>query len=285
MLSYRHAFHAGNHADVLKHLVLLQLTRYLGQKEKPFWYIDTHAGAGVYPLDTAQAAKLAEYRSGVARLWDWERRGPVPVAITEYLSVVRGDNPDGALKAYPGSPRVALASMRDDDRLRLFELHGRDVLHLREACRSAGRRVRVEHADGFAGLKALLPPPTRRALVLIDPAYEEKRDYERVIQALKEGLQRFPTGIYLLWYPQLTRLEAHDLPARLKRLPAENWLHVTLRVRTPTSDGFGMHGSGLFVVNPPWTLETVLRETMPYLLAVLGQNDGAGFSLESSQTP
>jgi 23S rRNA (adenine2030-N6)-methyltransferase len=147
--------------------------------------------------------------------------------------------------------------------------------------------VLIEHADGFAGLKALLPPPTRRALVLIDPAYEEKRDYERVIKVLKEGLQRFPTGTYLLWYPQLTRLEAHELPARLKRLsaPKPNWLHVALRVRTPAGDGFGMHGSGLFVINPPWTLEATLRETMPYLVATLGQDDGAGFSLENNLTP
>jgi 23S rRNA (adenine2030-N6)-methyltransferase len=280
MLSYRHGFHAGNHADVLKHLVLVQLTRYLGQKDKAFWYIDTHAGAGRYALDSAQAAKLAEHREGIGRLWG---RKVLPPAVADYLDLVRSMNPDGRLQTYPGSPCLALATMRADDRLRLFELHSRDVLRLRENCADSGKRVLVEHSDGFAALKALLPPPSRRALVLIDPAYEEKRDYERVIVSLKDSLLRFPGGTYLLWYPQLTRLEAHDLPPRLKRLPAKNWLHVALRVRTPAADGFGMHGSGLFVINPPWTLQTTLQEVMPWLVDVLGLDQGAGFTLESQQ--
>ena len=278
MLSYRHAFHAGNHADVLKHLVLVQLTRYLGRKDKAFWYIDSHAGAGSYALDSAQAAKLAEYRQGIARLWG---RKDLPPAAADYCELVRRINPSGGLKAYPGSPDFALWTMRTQDRLRLFELHSRDVLRLREHFANFGARVIVDHSDGFAGLKALLPPPSRRALVLIDPAYEEKHDYERVIHALKDCLQRFPGGTYLLWYPQLTRLEAHDLPPRLKRLPASNWLHVALRVRTPAADGFGMHGSGLFVINPPWTLQGTLQELMPWLVEVLGIDEGAGFTLES----
>jgi 23S rRNA (adenine2030-N6)-methyltransferase len=278
MLSYRHAFHAGNHADVLKHLVLVQLTRYLGRKEKAFWYVDTHAGAGSYALDSAQASKLGEHREGIARLWG---RQDLPPAVAEYLDLLRAINPKGALKVYPGSPDLALASMRAQDRLRLFELHSRDVLHLRKHFEGEGTRVIVEHSDGFAGLKAVLPPPPRRALVLIDPAYEEKHDYERVVLALKDSLQRFPGGTYQLWYPQLTRLEAHDLPGRLKRLPASSWLHVTLRVRTPAADGFGMHGSGVFVVNPPWTLQASLQEVMPWLVKVLGLDAGAGFTLDS----
>jgi 23S rRNA (adenine2030-N6)-methyltransferase len=278
MLSYRHAFHAGNHADVLKHLVLVQLTRYLGRKEKAFWYVDTHAGAGSYALDSAQASKLGEHREGIARLWG---RQDLPPAVAEYLDLLRVINPKGALKVYPGSPDLALASMRAQDRLRLFELHSRDVLHLRKHFAGEGTRVIVEHSDGFAGLKAVLPPPPRRALVLIDPAYEEKHDYERVVLALKDSLQRFPGGTYQLWYPQLTRLEAHDLPGRLKRLPASSWLHVTLRVRTPAADGFGMHGSGVFVVNPPWTLQASLQEVMPWLVKVLGLDAGAGFTLDS----
>jgi len=278
MLSYRHAFHAGNHADVLKHLVLVQLTRYLGRKAKAFWYIDSHAGAGSYALESAQAAKLAEYRQGIARLWG---RKDLPPAVADYVDLVRRINPSGGLKVYPGSPDFALRTMRAQDRMRLFELHSRDVLRLREHVASFGARVIVDHSDGFAGLKALLPPPSRRALVLIDPAYEEKHDYERVIHALRDCLQRFPGGTYLLWYPQLTRLEAHDLPPRLKRLPASNWLHVALRVRTPAADGFGMHGSGLFVINPPWTLQGTLQELMPWLVEVLGIDEGAGFTLES----
>lgn len=278
MLSYRHGFHAGNHADVIKHVLLVQLARYLGQKDKPFWFIDTHAGAGRYALDSAQASKLAEHREGIGRLW---QRRDLPAAVAEYVELVRRFNPDGRLQTYPGSPALALATMRADDRLRLYELHSRDVLRLRENFAAHAKQVIVEAVDGFSALKALLPPPPRRALVLIDPAYEEKHDYQRVIHALRDCLQRFPGGTYLLWYPQLTRLEAHDLPPRLKRLPASNWLHVALRVRTPDVDGFGMHGSGLFVINPPWTLQGTLQELMPWLVAVLGSDEGAGFTLES----
>lgn len=276
MLSYRHAFHAGNHADVLKHLVLVQLTRYLCQKEQAFWYLDTHAGAGSYALDSAAAAKLEEFRDGVGRLWG---RKDLPAALADYLALVRKVNPDGSLKVYPGSPMLALAIMRAQDRLRLFELHSREVIRLRENFQAFGKQAIVHDSDGFASLKALLPPPPRRAVVLIDPPYEERRDYDRVVNSLRECLTRFPTGTYMLWYPQLTKLEAHDLPQRLQRLSASNWLQVTLRVRTPASDGFGMHGSGLYILNPPWTLQSTLQEVMPYLVGVLGQDAGAGFTL------
>ena len=277
MLSYRHAFHAGNHADVLKHLVLVQLTRYLGQKDKPFSYLDTHAGAGIYTLNSGYAAKLAEYKNGMGRLWD---RNDLPASLAEYMTIVRQLNPDRKLRAYPGSPYFALKTMREQDRLNLFELHSKDARLLQENFQEAGKRVVVEASDGFGGLKALLPPPSRRALVLIDPSYEEKQDYERVFHALKESLTRFPGGTYALWYPQITRIDAHDLPQRLKKLPAKSWLHVALRVCTPSKDGFGMHGSGMFVLNPPWTLHDTLQETMPYLTAALGLDSGAGFTLE-----
>ena len=278
MLSYRHAFHAGNHADVLKHLVLIELTRYLGQKDKPFWVVDTHAGAGAYALDSAHASKLAEYREGVGRLWE---RKDHPPAVADYMALVHRLNPSGGLKVYPGSPFFALWTLREQDRLRLFELHSKDARLLAENFAHAGKQVVVSPTDGFAGLKALLPPPPRRGLVLIDPSYEEKQDYERVMKALKEGLSRFSGGTYALWYPQLTRLEAHELPQRLKRLPAK-WLHVALRVREPAKDGFGMHGSGMFVINPPWTLHDTLTAVMPYLVSTLGSDSGAGYVLEQS---
>ena len=278
MLSYRHAFHAGNHADVLKHLVLIELTRYLGQKDKPFWVVDTHAGAGAYALDSAHASKLAEYREGVGRLWE---RKDHPPAVADYMALVRRLNPSGGLKVYPGSPFFALWTLREQDRLRLFELHSKDARLLAENFAHAGKQVVVSPTDGFAGLKALLPPPPRRGLVLIDPSYEEKQDYDRVVKALKEGLSRFSGGTYALWYPQLTRLEAHELPQRLKRLPAK-WLHVALRVREPAKDSFGMHGSGMFVINPPWTLHDTLTGVMPYLVSTLGSDSGAGYVLEQS---
>lgn len=281
MLSYRHAFHAGNHADVLKHLVIVQLLRYLGQKDKPFWYIDTHAGAGAYALDSGYAVKLAEYKEGIGRLWG---RNDLPAALAEYVELVRRMNPDRRLLMYPGSPCFAQWTMREQDRLRLFELHSKDARLLQEHFQAAGKQVIVDSGDGFAGLKALLPPPPRRALVLIDPSYEEKQDYERVFHALKESLARFPGGTYALWYPQLTRLDAHELPVRLKHLPAKSWLHVALRVREPAKDGFGMHGSGMFVLNPPWTLHEMLASVMPYLVDVLGLDAGAGFTLEQKES-
>jgi 23S rRNA (adenine2030-N6)-methyltransferase len=280
MLSYRHAFHAGNHADVLKHLVLVQLTRYLTQKDKPFWYIDTHAGAGAYTLDSGYAAKLSEYKDGIGRLWN---RNDLPPALAEYVELVRRMNPDRRLQAYPGSPYFALWTLREQDRLRLFELHSKDARLLQENFKTAGRQVIVESGDGFAGLKALLPPAPRRALVLMDPSYEEKQDYERVFHELKDALVRFPGGTYALWYPQLTRLDAHELPQRLKRLPAKSWLHVALRVNEPAKDGFGMHGSGMFILNPPFTLHDTLATVMPYLAEVLAHDSGAGYTLEQQQ--
>ena len=157
MLSYRHAFHAGNHADVLKHLVLVQLTQYLGQKEKPFWYIDTHSGAGAYALDSGYAAKLAEYKDGIGRLWV---RNDLPRVLADYVGLVRRLNPDRRLLVYPGSPYFALWTLREQDRLRLFELHSKDARLLQENFKDAGKQVIVEPTDGFAGLKALLPPPS-----------------------------------------------------------------------------------------------------------------------------
>ena len=275
MLSYRHAFHAGNHADVLKHLILIQLIRYFGQKEKPFWVIDTHAGAGIYDLDSVYAKKLAEYKDGIGRLWE---RKDLPEPVADYLEQVRGFNPDGRLRKYPGSPLLAWRTMREQDRLRLFERHGSDARLLRKNFRDA-KRVVVEDSDGFAGLRALLPPLPRRAVVLIDPSYEEKQDYERVIQALKEALSRFPGGSYAVWYPQLTYLEARELPQRLKRLPVKGWLHAALRAREPSGNGFGMYGSGMFVINPPWTLRDTLASALPFLAKTLCE-EAAGFTLE-----
>jgi len=277
MLSYRHAFHAGNHADVLKHLVLVQLVRYLAQKEKPFWVIDTHAGAGLYALDVGYATKLAEFETGIGKLWG---RKDLPAPLAEYVKLVRELNPDGKLKLYPGSPWFALHTMREQDRLRLFELHSSDGRLLQKNFSDAGRRVTIETSDGFAGLKALLPPAPRRGLVLIDPSYEVRDDYRHVLHALRDQLPRFPSGTYAVWYPQLPRIESKELPDKLKRLIGKNWLHVALTVRTPSSDGVGLHGSGMFIVNPPWTLHATLQQIMPYLVAQLGQDAGAKFILE-----
>ena len=278
MLSYRHAYHAGNHADVLKHLVLLQIAEYMGEKPAPFWIIDTHAGAGRYALESTHARKLAEYRDGIGRLWD--RKGLPPAAV-DYIEFVRMLNPDGKLRHYPGSPWLASQMLRESDRLRLYELHSSDFKHLQECFANAGRQVTVTAGVGFVGLKASLPPPPRRALVLIDPAYETRDDYVSVVKCLQDSLKRFPTGIYVLWYPLLAKLEARKLPARLKRLGASNWLQATLEIKAPSTDGFGMNGSAMFIINPPWTLEKKLHETLPRLTEILAQGDGARFTIES----
>jgi 23S rRNA (adenine2030-N6)-methyltransferase len=295
MLSYRHAFHAGNHADVLKHLVLIQLLRYLNQKETPYMYIDTHAGAGVYALDTGYAAKNVEYETGIAPLWD---RKDLPEAIADYVQLVKAMNPSGKMRYYPGSPYCADKIAREQDRLRLFELHPSDGKILEENFRKVeahaaaqgqrpaarGKRVMIQKADGFDGLKALLPPPSRRALVLIDPPYEVKDDYRRVKDTLADALTRFATGTYAVWYPVLQRMESRQLPDKLKRLPGNGWLNVTLSISGPAPDGFGLHSSGMFVINPPWTLEPLLRELMPYLVKILGRDAEATFTLQTGTT-
>lgn len=283
MLSYRHAFHTGNHADVLKHLVLVEVLRYLTQKDKPFWVIDTHAGAGMYALDAGHATKLAEYRDGIGRLWE---RTDLPPALAGYVELVKRANPGGALRRYPGSPWLSLQLLREADRLRLFELHSTDARLLQQNFADAMRQVQVFADDGLAGLKALLPPPPRRAMVLIDPSFELASDYRAVPAALKDALTRFATGTYAVWYPQLSRHDSVTFPDKLKRLAAKphGWVHAALTVRQPTPDGFGMHGSGMFVINPPYTLAATLRQVLPLLVKLLGQDKGAKFTLEEQKS-
>ncbi len=278
MLSYRHAFHAGNHADVLKHAVLVHLLGYLTKKEKPLWYVDTHAGAAGYALDEAWAQKNAEYETGIGRLWGAKDAPPL---IADYLEQVRGLNPDGKLRAYPGSAQIAMNLLREQDRLRLFELHSTESRGLREHFAKDSPRVMVQAGDGFDALKSVLPPPSRRGLVLIDPSYEDKRDYARARAAIEDALQRFATGVYVLWYPVVQRRESGQFPASLKRLQRKDWLHVALTVKAPSVDGYGLHGSGLFILNPPWDLPALLKDAMPWLVKALGQDAGAGYALES----
>jgi 23S rRNA (adenine2030-N6)-methyltransferase len=281
MLSYRHGFHAGMHADVLKHTVLVLLVRQLTRKDKALWVIDTHAGAGVYSLEHGFAAKNAEYETGIARLW---ARKEWPAPIDDYLAQVRAVNPDGALRNYPGSPQIIAQLLRPQDRLRVFELHTNESKLLAAHFANAGRTVTVVAGDGFAGLKALLPPPSRRGLVLIDPSYELASDYKAVRSAIRDALERFATGTYVVWYPQLAQRDAQRLPEELQRLATGDWLHVWLSVRAPAADGFGLHGSGLFVFNPPWKLEKDVRAAMPALVRALAQDNEAEFGLTFRQT-
>lgn len=278
MLSYRHGFHAGNHADVLKHAVLVHLIDYLKRKDKPIWYVDTHAGAASYALDDAYAQKNAEFETGIGRLWTEKA---LPALLEDYVAQVRLLNPDGRLRFYPGSPQLAMQLLRAEDRIRLFELHSTEGRLLGAHFRNQAPRVLVQAGDGFDGLRSVLPPPSRRGLVLLDPSYEDKRDYARLQTALREGLQRFATGTYLVWYPLVQRRESAELPEQLRRLQARDWLHVSLTVKAPAAEGFGLHGSGLYIFNPPWTLPDALRAAMPVLVKSLGQDAGAGFELAS----
>jgi 23S rRNA (adenine2030-N6)-methyltransferase len=272
LLSYRHAFHAGNHADVLKHVVLVAVLDYLTAKPKPLWYIDTHAGAGVYELERGYAAERGEFDQGIGRLWG--RSDLLPV-MQRYVDLVGAANPEGRLVRYPGSPWFARQLLRRGDRLWLHELHPADHVALQRAIR--GRSVHVAQEDGLAALRRLLPPQPKRALVLIDPSFEVKTDYDRVIRAVDEALRRFPSGCFAIWYPLLESAQAREMPGRLSGLDVQDWLHVRLRVRHP---GEGLAGSAMFVINPPFTLPDLLAPSLPGLVAALGQDDGAGYELD-----
>jgi 23S rRNA (adenine2030-N6)-methyltransferase len=277
MLSYRHAFHAGNHADVFKHFVLSELLAYYQKKDKPWTYIDTHAGAGCYAPGSGTAEKTGEFAEGFGRLWG---RGDLPEPLAAYVEIVRQFNPGGRLLLYPGSPAVAMTFARERDNLQLFELHPEDLRTLRQTFSTEPRRVHVRGSDGLAGLEALLPPPSRRAVVLIDPSYEVKTDYSRVVTTLVKALRRFATGCFMLWYPLLARPEARRLPKQLAELGAGSWLDVRFRVSRAPQEGFGMFGSGLYVINPPWVLPERLQTVLPWLVGALGTDDGAGFDLD-----
>ena len=276
MLAYRHAFHAGNHADVLKHLVLVRVLRHLGTKDKGWRYVDTHSGAGGYSLEGRYAQKKGEFEQGIARLWS---HAALPPVLADYVDLVRRFNPNGALEQYPGSPAFAQMLMRDQDQLRLFELHPTDHRIL-AAYLGKHPGAQVFQGDGFERLKGQLPPPTRRGMVLIDPSYEGNGDYPRVVAALREALQRFADGVYLVWYPQISKLEAAQLPRRLEALAPKGWLHARLTVGKPDAQGFGLAGSGMFVFNPPYTLHDELRELLPVLVELLAQVDDASFRLD-----
>jgi 23S rRNA (adenine2030-N6)-methyltransferase len=301
MFSYRHAFHAGNHADVLKHMMLVAVLRYLTEKPVALTVVDTHAGAGLYRLDSDWAQTSAEAQEGLQRLVQaraaWS--GELSPLIQDYLDLVAQFNPKGQWSRYPGSPFVIDHLLREQDKIKLFELHASDAKLLEQhvAQLDAGRRVAVLREDGFDGLKKFLPPPSRRGLVLMDPSYEIKSDYARVAATVQDSLKRFPTGSFMVWYPVIGRPEAHDLPRRLRTLTQQAgkpWLHAILTVKsgkTPSvpiglQDGEraqrpGLPASGVFLINPPYTLAKTLRPALEQLVKLIGQDRNAGFQLES----
>jgi 23S rRNA (adenine2030-N6)-methyltransferase len=288
MLSYRHAFHAGNHGDVLKHLVLLDCLGHLAAKDKPYLYVDTHAGAGAYALDKGYAAMNCEWAAGIASLRSYRPvlqdalPPPLPGSLTRYLKTIDEFTGPEPGSWYPGSPALAALCMRPGDRAVLCELHSSDHTLLQERF-SGDRRFKVLKTDGFNQLKAVLPPSSRRGLVLIDPSYELAQDYTLIVSALEDALDRFRTGIFLVWYPLLERQEAKALPAAVEELAGqlgpEGFLQAELRIRSSVTGERGMAGSGMLILNPPWTVETTLQECLPVLAAALGKDSGAGWTL------
>jgi 23S rRNA (adenine2030-N6)-methyltransferase len=282
MLAYRHAFHAGNHADVLKHTVLALVLQYMNQKEKGWRYVDTHAGAGGYSLEGEYAKKRGEFEQGIAKLLD---QPELPEPLAELVRLVRAFNGGPTVKQYPGSPAIAQMLMRPQDQLRLFEMHPTDHKILASYLGDVPG-VEVKMADGYASLKSTLPPTTRRGVVLIDPSYEIKTDYARTLAALREALERFADAIVIIWLPQLQLLEAAQLPQRLKATAdsagKKGWLHAQLTVAQADERGFGMLGSSVFVANPPHTLFTALQPVLPFLVEHLAQFDGARSALDRS---
>jgi 23S rRNA (adenine2030-N6)-methyltransferase len=282
MLAYRHAFHAGNHADVLKHLVLMLVLQHMNLKDKGWRYLDTHAGAGGYSLQGDYARKRGEFEQGIARLWD---RADLPAPLADLVALVREFNGGKAIVQYPGSPAIAQALMRPQDQLRLHELHPTDYKILHSYLGDTAG-IEVKMSDGFASLKTHLPPPTRRGVLLIDPPYEIKTDYARTLAALREALALFPEAVVIVWLPQVALIEATQLPPRLKAAAdsggKKGWLMARLTVAQPDERGFGMMGSSVFVANPPHTLHAALQPVLPFLAQAMAQFDGAKSALERS---
>jgi len=285
MFSYRHAFHAGSHADILKHLVVIHLVQYLQEKPGALTIVDTHAGAGIYSLIDGFAAVSKEADQGIYRLSDFAKSNPVSSGIANYLECIYSENADNEIAVYPGSPFILARLMRSQDRLKLFELHPKeiDILRHNMSQLKQAKQVDIYAEDSFARLKGLMPPPSRRGLVLIDPSYEDKQDYRYLDNAIEEALHRFATGCYATWYPCLSRRESASLPDHMKKIAANHkrsWLQVELRVENAPKER-RLQASGMFIINPPWTLEKQLSESLPILMKALAQGDGAEHLLKS----
>ena len=279
MLAYRHGFHAGMHADVLKHLVLVQVLRQMGLKDKAYTFVDTHAGAGGYSLEGDFAHKTGEYLTGIARLWD---RADLPPALADYVGLVRVFGNERQLTQYPGSPGLANQLLRPQDHLHLYELHPTDERILRGFL-GARPNTTITLGDGFAAVAKELPPRSRRGVLLIDPSYEMKTDYARTLGAVREALAQFAQAVVLVWVPQVALVEARELPRRLGNAAAtapKGWLHAALTVTRGGDKGFGLTGSGVVVVNPPHGLAETLREVLPFLAQALAQFEGAAHRLD-----
>jgi 23S rRNA (adenine2030-N6)-methyltransferase len=278
LLSYRHAFHAGNFADVLKHSVLTLVLEYMVRKDKGFTYIDSHSGAGMYSLKDEYAQKTAEYKGGIAKIIAALTDENFPEALTPYVELIQRLNTENSeLEIYPGSPGVAKQLMRRQDSTHLFELHPTDIQHLTEFC-TRWKKSHVKQSDGYQGVLGLVPPPSRRGVVLIDPPYELKEDYAKAVKTIVKAYKKFNSGTYILWYPVVTRERIHAMEKDFTRSEVKNLLQVEFCLQAD-SDEYGMTGTGLFIVNPPWQLKKQLEEILPFMKATLGQAE-TSFTLE-----
>ena len=274
-MNYRHAFHAGNHADVFKHVVLLALIEALKRKATPFMVLDTHAGRGRYALHDDSARRTGEADTGVARVLGAKTDA---IAIRRYQDALRRCNPDGGLRIYPGSPLLASMALRDDDRLTCYEMQADEARAL-AALFARDRRVHVQQGDGYAAIKALLPPKERRGLVLIDPPYEtQEAEFGAALAALKEGLQRWPQGVFAMWFPIKERRSLQRFLRAVERLPAQDILLAEMLIR-PDDSPLRLNGSGMLVLNPPWKLDAEIATALPALTTELGEA-GASHRLE-----
>ena len=272
-MNYRHIFHAGNFADVFKHVVLTLLLNSLQRKDAPFCYLDTHAGAGRYDLSSEAAQKTGEYHDGIQRLWD---KHPLP-ELANYFAAVRANNAEGKLRYYPGSPAIARFFLRPNDRMVLLELQADECALLRNRFAN-DRQVVVQRQDGYAGLKAYLPPKEKRGLVLLDPPYESDKEYERVIEGLRNALARWTSGVYAVWYPIKDRLPVERFHRALVASGVRKILAAEFSPYAEDS-AFRLNGCGMVLVNPPWKLDDTLRIVMPWLLDVLRQHPAGRTSI------
>lgn len=268
-MNYRHAFHAGNHADVFKHLCLSRLIALLSRKDAPFAFLDSHAGVGLYDLKGDQASRTGEWQEGIGRLWAAKN---VPALAADYLDVVRALNPEGALRYYPGSPELARQLSRPQDRLQLNEKHPQDGLLLKDNMKR-DRRVAVHLGEGWHVPRALLPTAEKRALLLIDPPFEEEDELARCALALKESISRMRQTIVAIWYPIKEQRTLRRFYQALEKSGAPTLLRVELYVH-PADDAQRLNGSGLMIANAPWGLEEELQQLLPWLASTLGQTQG-----------
>jgi 23S rRNA (adenine2030-N6)-methyltransferase len=275
MLSYQHAYHAGNFADVLKHVVLVQVLKYLKTKDKPLCYLDTHAGSGVYKLSNSEAQKNREYLNGIGKLW---QREDLPACVADYVNLIKQFNQPGQLTSYPGSPLFASQLLSDKDRLFLYEWHTAESRLLGDSVKE-DKRIKIFRADGLKDSLGLLPPKEHRGLILIDPSYEIKNEYQTVADALKEMTKRFATGCYLLWYPVVARKRNRYMERALQASGIKNIQLFELGIQAD-SEELGMTACGMIAINPPWTLLADMKLTLPWLAEALGENQQGFYRIE-----